>query len=310
MYNLWFLLGGEVRQSAEQVDFFFLCLFQIIMAEKKKVATRVNRLEGSLSFSQWELSQCMRHPCHLKRPTSACLFNNLKEAIVLENRGQQREVKGYKLNTCPVVEFVLKLHPEDKHNTVILASTSRAIFAKWWKPIPMNRQVMTLAHQCRRRACRKADKPSMTSRMDTVSSAKTPNTGTKNTTPTLVVIRRPRRITISHNTSDSSANALRQQPGRAVKWTPPDSMDQIAMDCECVKLRYTYARVPSWVPTVAGTKRCWRCSPGSTRWCGWPDAGARRQSQTVAQMPTETSYSQGKVGNTSVKMEGVTFDPE
>lgn len=40
--------------------------------------------------------------------------------------------------------------------------------------------------------------------MDTVSVAKRPNTGTKNTTPTLVVIFRPRRITIAHNTSDSS----------------------------------------------------------------------------------------------------------
>lgn len=44
----------------------------------------------------------------------------------------------------------------------------------------------------------------MTSRMDTVSTAKTPNTGTRNTTPTLAVILRPERITMAHSTSDSS----------------------------------------------------------------------------------------------------------
>ena len=34
--------------------------------------------------------------------------------------------------------------------------------------------------------------------------AKRPNTGTRNTTPTRVVILRPRRITMDHNTSDNS----------------------------------------------------------------------------------------------------------
>lgn len=44
----------------------------------------------------------------------------------------------------------------------------------------------------------------MTSRMDTVSTAKTPNTGTRNTPPSLVVILSPDRITMAHSTSDSS----------------------------------------------------------------------------------------------------------
>lgn len=61
-----------------------------------------------------------------------------------------------------------------------------------------------MTNQWRRRAWRNADKPSMTSRIDTVSMAKRPNTGTNSTTPTLVVILRPKRITMVHNTSDSS----------------------------------------------------------------------------------------------------------
>ena len=59
-------------------------------------------------------------------------------------------------------------------------------------------------HQWSRRAWRNADRPSITSRMETVSMAKRPNTGTRNTTPTRVVILRPRRITMDHNTSDNS----------------------------------------------------------------------------------------------------------
>ena len=59
-------------------------------------------------------------------------------------------------------------------------------------------------HQWRRRACRKAERPSITRRMDTVSVAKSPNTGTSAITPSLEVNLRPRRITMPHRTSDSS----------------------------------------------------------------------------------------------------------
>lgn len=44
----------------------------------------------------------------------------------------------------------------------------------------------------------------MTSRMDTVSTANRLNTGTRNSTPSLEVILRPRRITMAHSTSESS----------------------------------------------------------------------------------------------------------
>lgn len=59
----------------------------------------------------------------------------------------------------------------------------------------------------------------MTSRMDTVSIAKRPNTGTKNATPTLVVTLRPRRITMPHSTSDSSETqgAAKLTMGQTIK---------------------------------------------------------------------------------------------
>lgn len=38
----------------------------------------------------------------------------LKQAILFKNGGQEGEVEGHKLDTGPVVEFVLKLHPEMK----------------------------------------------------------------------------------------------------------------------------------------------------------------------------------------------------
>lgn len=70
----------------------------------------------------------------------------------------------------------------------------------------------------------------MTSRMDTVSTAKTANTGTRNTTPTLAVILRPERITMAHSTSDSSDVVTQSQDtqrskGGIARW-PLTSMSQ------------------------------------------------------------------------------------
>ncbi len=33
----------------------------------------------------------------------------------------------------------------------------------------------------------------------------------------------------------------------------------------------TNLREPDWAPRAEGTRPCWRCSPGRTRLCGWPD---------------------------------------
>lgn len=42
----------------------------------------------------------------------------------------------------------------------------------------------------------------------------------------------------------------------------------------------TNVSVPNWEPRVGGRKPCWRCSPSSTRWYGWPDAWRPLQHQT------------------------------
>lgn len=58
----------------------------------------------------------------------------LKQAILLKNRGQKREVEGHKLHTGPVVEFVLKLHPEikctGKQNTLTKQYVMRKVDAE------------------------------------------------------------------------------------------------------------------------------------------------------------------------------------
>lgn len=42
----------------------------------------------------------------------------------------------------------------------------------------------------------------------------------------------------------------------------------------------THVHEPSWGPRAGGMRLCWRCSPGSTRWCGWPGGRRRLQSWT------------------------------
>lgn len=61
----------------------------------------------------------------------------------------------------------------------------------------------------------------MTSRMDTVSTAKTANTGTRNTTPSLAVTLSPDRITMAHSTSDSSRTGRDGQDGRRSRGRVP-----------------------------------------------------------------------------------------
>lgn len=79
----------------------------------KNIATRVSFhcLEGLSSLSQCELFQL---PASFPIIKSADRIQHLKQAILLKNGGQKREVEGQKLDTSPVVEFVLKLHPEIK----------------------------------------------------------------------------------------------------------------------------------------------------------------------------------------------------
>ncbi len=69
---------------------------------------------------------------------------------------------------------------------------------------------LLLSYQCRRRAWRNADRPSITRRMDTVRTANRPNIGTRNKTPRLFSVRSPTRITMVHSTSDSSVKAEKE----------------------------------------------------------------------------------------------------
>ena len=41
------------------------------------------------------------------------MSEGLKQAILLKNRGQEGEVEGQELDAGPMVEFVLKLNPEE-----------------------------------------------------------------------------------------------------------------------------------------------------------------------------------------------------
>lgn len=66
-----------------------------------------------------------------------------------------------------------------------------------------NRPVNT-THQCRRKACKKADKPSIMRRMATVRMAKKQNTMARRKKPPRFLEERPMCITMDHSTSDSS----------------------------------------------------------------------------------------------------------
>lgn len=75
----------------------------------------------------------------------------------------------------------------------------------WWTTI-IHGYLRCCTDQWSLRAWRKAESPSITSRMDTVRTANRPKAGTRSTTPQLVSTRRPSRITIAHNTSESSGS--------------------------------------------------------------------------------------------------------
>lgn len=59
-------------------------------------------------------------------------------------------------------------------------------------------------YQCNRSACKKADKPSIMSRMATVRTPKKEKTMVRRKKPPKLLEERPTRITMDHSTSDSS----------------------------------------------------------------------------------------------------------
>lgn len=154
-----------------------------------------------------------------------------------------------------------------------------------------NIQISAQPHQWSRRAWRKADKPSMTSRIETVSVAKRPNTGTKNTTPTFVVTLKPRRITMSHSTSDSSKNDKKTAHDK--KRLSKMKVLSNVKKCKVKRNKRgtgTYGHEPGWEPRDAGRMQCWKCSSGSTLWCEWPGAASHLQSQTAKQFGLYLKY--------------------
>lgn len=69
------------------------------------------RLGGLWSFSQCEVFQ--RLPLSSSRPPfTPQAVRGSKQALLFKDGGQQREVEGGELHAGPVVELVLKLHPE------------------------------------------------------------------------------------------------------------------------------------------------------------------------------------------------------
>lgn len=75
------------------------------------------------------------------------------------------------------------------------------------------------AHQCSRRACRKAERPSMMRRMATVRTAKTAKMMKTPTSPPQPRLRRAMLITMVQSTSDSSVGARRMTSASAVPCT-------------------------------------------------------------------------------------------
>lgn len=69
-------------------------------------------------------------------------------------------------------------------------------------------------HQCRRSACRKADRPSMMRRMHTVSMAKAAKMIDRPKKPPPLLEDRPRCITMVQSTSDSSVDREREKEGK------------------------------------------------------------------------------------------------
>lgn len=88
------------------------------------------------------------------------------------------EGEGAQLVPSTHVELILELHPgKERGMRGALGGLSHS-------PDPNSNPSALRAHQCRRRAWRKAESPSITSRMATVSTAKAAKTGTSTTPPT------------------------------------------------------------------------------------------------------------------------------
>lgn len=176
------------------------------------------------------------------------------------------------------------------------------IYTNIWNTSASNESVLTttFSYQCKRSACRKAESPSMISRMEIVNTAKKAKITKSTAAPTYPCHFNAIRITIPHSTSDNSAKTqIACQQTAISTWNKiklcvwvTGRMKNCLFDFsaetvwimrvwQCA-LCSTHVRAPDLEPRVGDKRRCLRCSPGSTLWCGWPDALIHLQYQTPA----------------------------
>lgn len=98
-----------------------------------------------------------------------------------------------------------------------------------------------LAYQCKRRVCKKADKPSIMTKMARVKTAQAANTTYSMIEPVASELWRPLDNTMFHNTSDNSGRESRLLAGH------------------CLGEGFgTYVHEPMKEPTIAGRRPCGR----------------------------------------------------
>lgn len=164
---------------------------------------------------------------------------------------------------------------------------------------------VSVSDQCRRRACRKADSPSMMSRMATVRVAKSEKMIDRPKNPPPLREERPRCITMDQSTSDNSAESMKNSRVHTKNIFEFSVTERFLIDASSIMFLNSYNRTSwgvfayvcidalthvherGWEPRGASRKPCWRCIPNSTRWCEWPGEQLHHQSQTAS---GETRY--------------------
>lgn len=103
--------------------------------------------------------------------------------------------KWHKCISCPLVELALELHPvKRQHNQLCMQYLRGSAYYLFQRNL----------HQWSRRQWRKAESPSMTTRIPTVRTAQKENTPKRTMPPKYPDALRPIRRTMFHNTSDNS----------------------------------------------------------------------------------------------------------
>jgi hypothetical protein len=138
-----------------------------------------------------------------------------------------------------------------------------------------------------------------------VRTAKAPKMMDKATKPPKLLEDRPRCITMVHRTSDSSVGSQKEINCFTVPFQR-ETKKRVERQREgrtwglC-----THVRGPGWGPIGVGRKRCWRCNPDSTLWCGWPGAWTHQQRQNPTEMHRDLASFFLRQGKWVEKLDGV-----